>query len=487
MFQRAILFVLLTATTAPAAPPNVVFILVDDWGITDAGVLGSDYFETPVIDRLAADSLLFTEAYASSPVCSPTRAAIMTGKSPARLDMTIWHEAAVDGGPRDRRFRNAPAVANLPRDEVTLAELFHAKGYYTAHIGKWHLGKAGWYPETQGYDLNVGGTYWGAPVSFFYPYRGHWSKNDPEQRYVPTGPGTEGDYLTDRLTDHAVDMLHRQKNGPFFLSLWYHTVHTPIQGRPELVDRFTKKPRGQRHQHAEYAAMVASLDDNIGRILTTLDQLELAENTVVILTSDNGGVDFPSRKSGDQDPTSNRPWRSGKGTLYEGGIRVPMMIRWPGQIRPGSRCSTPVISHDFLPTLIDGCKLSETLAQNIDGRNLMPLLAEPDESLGRNTLYWHYPHYYPRMTPGSAIRSGQWKLIHYYEDDRMELYNLQDDPGESRNLATDRPQRVRDLRQQLDLWRTKTGANAPTINRQWNAPQNSRRDKPEIKVPPAHS
>ena len=233
--------------------------------------------------------------------------------------------------------------------------------------------------------------------------------------------------------------------------------------------------------------MVASVDDNIGRILTTLEQLELAENTVVILTSDNGGVDFPSRKSGDQDPTSNRPWRSGKGTLYEGGIRVPMMIRWPNQIRPGSRCSTPVISHDFLPTLIDGCKLSETLPQNIDGRNLMPLLAEPDESLGRNALCWHYPHYYPRMTPGSAIRSGQWKLIHYYEDDRVELYNLQDDPGETRNLATDRPQRVRGLRQQLDLWRTKTEANAPTINRQWNAPQNSHRDKPEIKVPPAHS
>lgn len=459
------LMCLLTMSSAvEARDPNVVFILVDDWGITDAGVQGSDYFETPVIDQLAAESLRFTQAYAASPVCSPTRAAIMTGKSPARLDMTIWHEGAVDGGPKDRPLFSAQAEPNLPREEVTLAELFQQRNYYTAHIGKWHLGSAAWYPETQGFDLNVGGTYWGAPADFFYPYRGVWSNSDPQLRYVPVGPGNPGDYLTDRLTDHAVEVIRQNHDRPFFLSLWYHTVHTPIQGKPELVKRFEQKPVGRQHQHAEYAAMVASLDDNVGRVLRTLDELQLTEDTIVVLTSDNGGVDFPTAKSGNKSPTSNAPFRSGKGTLYEGGIRVPLMIRWPGRTTAGQTSRQPVTSQDFFPTFAEAMQLRDAVSDEVEGISLLPLLAEPNAALSRSTLYWHYPHYYPRMTPGSAVRDGDWKLIHYYEQDRVELFDLAEDPGESTDLAEQQPQRAARLRQLLDDWREQVDANAPTVN-----------------------
>lgn len=447
---------------------NVVFILVDDWGVADAGVQGSDFFETPAIDRFASQSLRFTQAYAASPVCSPTRAAIMTGKSPARLDMTIWHEGAVDGGPKDRRLLGAVAEPNLPREEVTLAELFQRQGYYTAHIGKWHLGKAAYYPETQGYELNVGGTYWGAPWSFFYPYRGIWSDSDPELRYVPVGQGKPGDYLTDRLTDHAVDVIRQHSDEPFFLSLWFHTVHSPIEGKPQLVEYFRNRPPGTIHSHAEYAAMLASLDQNVDRVLDTLDDLGLADSTVVVLTSDNGGVDRPVRKSGGIAPTNNAPFRSGKGTLYEGGIRVPLMVRWPGRTTAGSVCTELVTSQDFFPTLADGLigSTSESLPKH-DGLSLLPLLEDPASKPGRRTLYWHYPHYYARMTPGSAVRHGDWKLIHSYEDDRVELFNLVNDPGETTDLSATKPDRVRQLRTMLDEWRQSTGANAPTVNPAW--------------------
>ncbi len=459
---------LFTGETA-ARDPNVVFILVDDWGVTDAAVLGSDFFETPAIDRLAADGLRFTQAYAASPVCSPTRAAILTGRSPARLDMTIWHEGARDGGPKDRPLLNAVSRPNLPREEVTLAELFRAKGYATIHIGKWHLGRAAWYPETQGYDLNVGGTCWGAPVSYFYPYRGAWSASDPELRYVPIGPGKEGDYLTDRLTDHAIEAVRRHRGEPFFLSLWFHTVHTPIMGKPKLVRRFQNRSPGAVHRHAEYAAMIACLDDNIGRLLSVLEELDLADDTIVVLTSDNGGVDFPSRRSGNRPPTSNAPYRSGKGTLYEGGIRVPLIIRWPGRTQPNGICRIPVTSQDFLPTFAAGCGLADDLPAESDGISLMPLLDNPEADLGRDTLYWHYPHYYPRMTPGSAVRQGNWKLIHYYEGDRTELYDLASDEGETTDLARQHPDRVRRMRQLLDTWRTSVQAKAPRPNPDYRA------------------
>ena len=444
---------------------NVVFILVDDWGWADAGVQGSDYFETPNIDRLAREGMRFTQAYAAAAICSPTRAAILTGKSPARLDMTIWHEGAVRGGSKNKRLLEAKAEANLPLAEVTLAELFKQQNYFTAHIGKWHLGKAAFYPETQGYDVNIGGTYWGAPATFHWPYRGPWSKNDPELRYVPVGPGKTGDYLTDKLTDHALRIIGQQKDRPFFLSLWFHTVHTPIEGKPELVKRFEKKPAGKIHSHAEYAAMLASLDENIGRVLRQLDDLKLAGRTVVILTSDNGGVDFPTAKSGNRPPTRNVPFRAGKGTLYEGGLRVPLIIRWPGRTRPGTECATQVTSQDFFSTLADA--LGQTDAPRHDGVSLLPLLKNPKAPLNREALFWHYPHYYPRMTPASAIRAGDWKLIHYYEDNRMELFNLKNDPAENKNLITAQSAKAKPLREKLDAWRNETDAKAPTKNPDW--------------------
>ena len=460
-----ILLSLLLFAQAEAAKKNVVFILVDDWGWADAGVQGSDFFETPNIDRLAREGMRFTQAYAAAAICSPTRAAILTGKSPARLDMTIWHEGAVRGGPKSKRLLEAKAQPNLPRGEVTLAELFKKEDYFTAHIGKWHLGKAAFYPETQGYDVNIGGTYWGAPATFRWPYRGPWSKNDPELRYVPVGSGKSGDYLTDQLTDHALRIITQQKDRPFFLSLWFHTVHTPIEGKPDLVKRFEKKPPGKIHSHAEYAAMLASLDENVGRVLHRLDDLKLTDRTVVILTSDNGGVDFSTAKSANRPPTSNAPFRSGKGTLYEGGLRVPLIIRWPGRTKAGSECAAQVTSQDFFPTLANA--LGQTDVPRHDGVSLLPLLNNPQASLNREALFWHYPHYYPRTTPASAIRTGDWKLIHYYEDNRIELFNLKTDPAETKNLATTQSAKTKALRKKLDAWRKETDAKAPTKNPDW--------------------
>ena len=463
------LFVIFTTVlffeAALAASPNVLFILVDDWGWADAGVQGSDFYETPRIDRFAEESCRFTQAYTASPVCSPTRAAIMTGKHPARLDMTIWHEGARDGGPKNRKLLNAVSNPDLPRTEVTLAELLKQQGYFTAHIGKWHLGRAAYYPETQGFDLNIGGTYWGAPATFFFPYRGAWSKSDPELRYVPVGAGKADDYLTDKLTDHAIDIIRQQQGEPFFVSLWYHTVHTPIEAQQELTARFEKKQPGRLHKHPVYAGMLASLDKNVGRLLDTLQQLELDRNTIVILTSDNGGVDFQSGKSAGAPPTSNIPLRSGKGTLYEGGIRVPLMIRWPDVTRPNTLCDQPVLSQDFYPTLAAGIGATE-VPQN-DGINLLPLLKGEQQNLPSRKLHWHYPHYYQRMTPASAIRDGDWKLIHYYEDDRVELFNLQNDPSEQTDLSANQRATAIEMKRELDAWRDTVGANPPRPNPNW--------------------
>ena len=310
----------------------------------------------------------------------------------------------------------------------------------------------------------MGGTYWGAPSTFFYPYRGAWSKSDPELRYVPVGTGKPGDYLTDKLTDHAIDLIRKQKDRPFFISLWYHTVHTPIEAKEETIARFKKKQPGKLHQHPVYAGMLASLDENVGRLLDTLQQLKL-ENTIVILTSDNGGVDFPSGKSAGAPPTSNAPFRSGKGTLYEGGIRVPLMVRWPDVTKPKTLCDQPVLSQDFYPTLAAAIGATD-MPQN-DGINLLPLLRGEQQKVTPRKMHWHYPHYYPRMTPASAIRDGNWKLIHYYEDDRIELFNLATDKSEQNDLSAEQSAKAKELKRQLDGWRESIGANAPTPNPNW--------------------
>ncbi len=318
--------------------------------------------------------------------------------------MTIWHEGAVRGGPLDRPLRDASSLPNLPHAEQTLAELFQAQGYLTAHVGKWHLGTAAYYPETQGYDLNLGGTFWALPATFFAPFRGPWSETDPEFRYVPLpGPTRRGEYLPDRLTDEAIRVMQQAGDQPFFLSLWYYTVHSPIEAPAELVARFRAKAVVGPQQDPTYAAMVHRLDVNLGRLLQTLEQLGLREQTVVILTSDNGGVDFPVRSI---TPTSNSPLRSGKGTLYEGGLRVPCLIRWPGRTTAGAVCGKPICSQDFFPTLVEAFQFVPEPGPR-DGASLLGLLENPDGDLPRDTLFWHFPHYYPRMTPGSAIRRGR--------------------------------------------------------------------------------
>ncbi len=447
----------------PSRRPNIVFILVDDLGWSDVGCYGSDLHETPNIDKLASRGMRFTDAYAAAPVCSPTRASIMTGKYPARLHMTIWYESSANP-PQNRRLIPPVTQGNMPHEQVTIAEVLKKAGYFTAHVGKWHLGNASHYPETQGFDVNIGGTFWGAPTTFFYPYGGT-SRWGGEFRYVPHLEfGNEGEYLTDRLTDEALRIIDKSKDKPFFLNLCYHTVHTPIEGKPELVEHYKKKVKpDMHHQNYEYATMVHSLDENVGRILTRISELGIADNTVVIFFSDNGGyINRYETKA----VTDNHPLRSGKGSLYEGGTRVPLIIRWPGVTKAGSLCSHPVISTDFYPTILDMTGLDGDPKHNadMDGLSLVPLLKKPTAGLKRKALYWHYPHYYPTTSPVSSIRQDDWKLIEYFEDNHVELYNLKKDIGEKNNLAEKMPKKTEELRKLLHSWRKAVDAQMPVKN-----------------------
>ena len=458
------LFAISPAVTRAAELPNVVLIVADDLGYADLGCYGADLHESPRIDGLAQEGVRFTDAYAASSVCSPTRASILSGKSPARLHLTIWRESSTN------TVMNRPSlppntIADLPHDEVTIAEVLRAHGYVTIHIGKWHLGGASHYPETQGFDVNVGGTHWGAPNTFYHPFSG--SSYFRDFRYVPgLGVGKPDDYLTDRLTDEALKQVDSAGDRPFFLNMWYHSVHTPIEGKPKTVERFTKKLKpGDHHQNPEYAAMVAHLDENVGRILDYLRERKIERNTIVIFTSDNGGFVNAARPR--QDPvTNNFPLRSGKGSLYEGGIRVPLLVRWPSITTAGSVCNTPVISTDLYPTILDMLNLPEDPTHNRlnDGLSVVPLLKDPAASFARKTLCFHYPHYYPTTTPVSAIRCGDWKLLEYFENDRVELYNLHDDLAESRDLSQTNPQQAADLLKRLHSWQQEVDAQLPTKN-----------------------
>ena len=448
--------------------PNIVFILVDDLGWADVGCYGSDLHGTPNIDRLAQEGMRFTDAYAAAPVCSPTRASIMTGKYPARLHMTIWYESSANP-PLNRRLIPPVTQGNMPHEQVTIAEVLKKAGYFTAHVGKWHLGNASHYPETQGFDVNIGGTFWGAPTTFFYPYGGP-SRWGGEYRYVPHLEfGKEGEYLTDRLTDEALRIMERTKDKPFFLNLWYHTVHTPIEGKPNLVEYYKRKVKpGMHHQNYEYAAMVHSLDENVGRILAKIKELGIKDNTIVIFFSDNGGY---INKFKTKAVTDNYPLRSGKGSLYEGGTREPLIVRWPGVTKAGSVCRQPVISMDFYPTILEMTGLDGDSEHNadMDGLSIAALLKNPNARLKRKELYWHYPHYYPTTSPVSSIRQGDWKLIEYFEDERVELYNLKKDIGEVNNLAEKMPKRAEELRKCLDLWRKNVNAQMPVPNPKYHS------------------
>ncbi|MDR2849302.1 MAG: sulfatase [Verrucomicrobiota bacterium] len=432
----------LLAAAAHAAPPNIVFVLVDDMGWTDLGCFGSPYYETPNVDRLAAQGMRFTDAYAACTVCSPSRASILTGQYPARLHITDW----IEGHKRpfaklkvpDWTMRLSPEIPNLART-------LKAAGYATASIGKWHLGDASCYPDKQGFDVNVGGDSRGHSQKYFAPYA---------ISTLPEGP--DGEFLTDREAAEAEKFIRANRDRPFFVYLAHYAVHMPIAAKPAVIEKYkAKRDKDAPHRNAVYAGLVESVDDALGRVLRTLDELALTERTVIVFTSDNGGL---------LGCTSNTPLRAGKGSPYEGGVRVPLIVKWPGVTKPGSVCAAPVIGADYFPTLLAMAGVPVPAGHTVDGESLVPLLKQSG-ALARDAIYWHYPHYHPgAATPYSAVRSGDFRLVEFYEDNRVELYNLKDDIGEAHDLAAALPEKAAALRQQLHDWRARVGAQAPTPN-----------------------
>ena len=462
------------AASAPAAPrkANIVLFLIDDLGWRDIGANGSTYYQTPNIDRLAREGVRFTDAYAACAVCSPTRAAVLAGKYPARLLLTDW---LPDGRwPPKAKLRSGRFVRELPLEEVTIAEALREAGYRTASIGKWHLGAEPFsLPEHHGFDVNVGGNAHGAPGDFFFPYAGNWAipTTDLRVRWNVFPDGKPGEYLTDRLTDEAVKFIRENRERPFFLYLPHYAVHTPLQAKPELVAKYEKIPEAQRQGKPVYAAMVESMDESIGRVMATLRELGLERDTMVIFTSDNGGF---------YNATSNAPLRANKGAYYEGGIRVPLIVKWPGVAKAGHVSSEPVTSTDFYPTCLAAAGLPPRPNQHMDGRNLQPLLAG-GATLGRPAIFWHFPHYndHPHSVPSGVIRQGPWKLIETFDPEGLELYNLADDLGEQRNLAAAQPARVAELKRALDAWRVEVGAEMmrpnPDHDPSFQAPQKGKK------------
>ena len=451
--------------------PNFVFFLVDDLGWADLGCFGSEFYETPNIDALAASGMRFTQGYAACPVCSPTRASILTGRHPVRVDITDWIPGMRANKANEPRFEHVDDRDNLALEEVTIAEhLRQQAGYQTFFLGKWHLGGEGHWPTDQGFDVNIGGCDRGSPPGGYYA---PWNNPNLQAK-------RQDEYLTERLTDEAVDLLQdADSDRPFLLYFSYYNVHTPIQPDRRSIDHFTQVAAGKfssetptipehdavsrgRQDNPDYASMVHAVDTSVGRVLRAIDAAGQRDNTVVIFFSDNGGLcTLPRRRSAIGGPTCNLPLRSGKGWLYEGGIREPMLVRVPGVTEAGSECPHPVFSTDFFPTMLELASLPPVPHLHTDGESLVPLLrgAQPDEP---RTLYWHYPHYHgSSWTPGAAIRRGDWKLIEFYESDETELYNLADDLTESKNVAEQYPQ-VRDrLKAELTRWQREMGAKMP--------------------------
>ncbi len=446
------LSLLLLAVLAPsaAAKPNVVLIVLDDYGWRDSGCYGSTYHRTPHIDRLAKEGLRFTDAYAACPVCSPTRAALLTGKYPQRVGLTDWLPGRPDSP--DKPLRRPPLRMELPLEEVTLAEALKAAGYATGHIGKWHLGGAGFGPRQQGFDVNVAGDQTGTPRSYFAPFRN-------KQGVMPgLEDAPDGEYLTDRLAAEAVKFVRANRDRPFFLYLPHYAVHTPLRAKKELEAKYRPGRPGAQGNPA-YAAMVESADAAVGAVLQALDDLKLADRTLVVFTSDNGGLATLEGPGMGRPATVNTPLREGKGWLYEGGVRVPLIVRGPG-VKPGTTAAV-ADSIDLFPTVLDLCGVKSDA--RVDGVSLRPVLA--GESLDREAVYWHYPHYANQGSrPGGAVRSGDWKLVESYEDGRRELFDLKTDLSESRNVAPDHPEVVRRLAAKLDAWRKEVGAKMPTPN-----------------------
>ena len=451
---RGGLFALVLVAHTHAAPPdrpNIVLVVVDDMGWTDAGCYGSIYHHTPRIDALAASGMRFTQAYAAGCVCSPTRAAIITGKYPARLHLTDY----IPGGPApaDTHLRMPEWQRFLAPNEITVAEALKARGYATAHFGKWHLGGGDSLPDRQGFDVAIAAaSASGRPASYFWPYG---ESDDPD--HVPGlaalggGPGT---HLDDQITGEAIAFIEANKDGPFFLNVWHYAVHEPIEAPAKLVAEAEKRTPANGQANPVYSAMLSSVDRNIGRIVDVLDSLDLSRRTLIVVTSDNGGASH----IGNPPATSNEPLRAGKGTAYEGGIRIPMIAAFPDVIPPASVSDVPVLSTDLYPTFCEMAGADASTAS--DGISLVSLLRAASEVAPRD-LFWHFPHYRRTEGPWSAVRSGDWTLIRFHEGAREVLYHLTRDPSESNDASAVQPEITRRLGARLDAWLASVNAQLP--------------------------
>jgi len=463
--------------------PNIIVILVDDLGVRDLGCTGSDFYETPNLDRLAAAGVNLTQGYAASALCSPARAAIMTGRAPARVGITNYIPGNGIG-----RLRGPAYHHSLPLSERTIATALRQGGYHTWHVGKWHLGGKGSLPTDHGFEVNIGGDQRGSAAGFPGVYFGPWVARDGS-----TPPGLEhsapGEYLTDRLTDEAIRLIRGNHDGrPFFLHLSHYAVHTPIVSPPDLVQRYETKARrlgldqaqaliegelhpalhlmGQRilrrvlQSHTGYAAMMHNLDCNVGRLLSALDECGQADNTLVVFLSDNGGLSVGVEGS----VTCTLPYREGKGWSEDGGLRIPMLVRWPDHIPGGRVVDVPMWQCDLYPTFLEAAGLPLEPERHRDGVGMLETLVDgsaPD----RDTLCWHYPHYSNQGGgPTGAIRRGDWKLIEHYETGACQLFDLANDPSECFDLAADQSDVVAELAQRLAAWRREVGAAMPVPN-----------------------
>ena len=442
-------------------PPNVVMIVADDLGWADISPNNPDtFYETPNLERLAARGVRFTHAYAAAPVCSPTRASLMTGRHPARLRTTDYF-----CGKRSGALIPADYECALPLEEMTIAEHLAAEGYGTFFAGKWHLGPEGFWPEDQGFQVNRGGWTRGGPYGgekYFSPY-GNPRLDD----------GPEGEHLPDRLARETATFIRERKDTPFLAVLSFYSVHTPLMGPEDLVAKYRARKQeletgpiwGRERarkvrlvqEHAVYASMVESMDAAVGIVLDAIDDAGIADDTIIVFFSDNGGL-----STSEGHPTSNLPFRAGKGWLYEGGIREPCIVSVPGVAMSGVVCDTPITSHDFLPTMLELCGIDGTSARPLDGRSMVSLLRNPDAIEPARAIHWHYPHYGNQGgAPSGAIREGDWKLIEWFEDGSIELYDLANDPGERTNLVLDRPEVADRLQKALGAWRRGVDAAMP--------------------------
>jgi arylsulfatase A-like enzyme len=472
---------LFTASIAAGAEsgtrPNIVYILADDLGWTDVACYGSKYYETPNIDRLASQGMKLTR-YHNCQNCQPTRAALMTGQYAPRTG--IYTVGGIDRFEwQGRPLRPVDNVVQLPLEKITIAQVLKQAGYSTGMFGKWHLGNNDKYhPAQRGFDEAI--VSMGAHFDFVTQPRVEYPK---------------GQYLADFLTDKAVDFIRRHKDGPFFLYLPHFAVHAPHHAKEDLIARFKSKPGVGGHNNPTYAAMIASVDESVGRVMSLLDELKLADNTVLIFSSDNGGVGGYVREGVKQagDITDNAPLRSGKGSLYEGGTRDPFIVCWPGKVQPGSSCDVPAIHVDVFPTLMELVGAKAPANQVLDGESLVPLFRDAGGKLKRDAIYQHFPGYLGagaenwRTTPVGLIEVGDWKLMEFFEDGRLELYNLRDDVGEKVNLATKMPEKTKELHDRMVAWREAIKAPMPTPNKGEPAPQSAKKAKAKRKAAKAGS